>query len=221
MGLLSKALGNAAVFVGDTIVTGLTAVCDIVDKYEDKLEKEDEKAIKGYQYKYRYTINQQASKAGEDIYTICDANDEVEYNVKGGFFAGKHHFSVTDKNGKMVGKINKAFINMRIPILEKKRRRCIIEIQGMEKFSLEYANTIDGDEYSLEDIDLDIENEEGDINFTICKNKKKDHIIKVRKLHAKNVLSRDSYAVVYNDEAYKLKAIFIALAIDLVRYNGD
>ena len=148
-----------------------------------------------------------------ESFVVLDENEMPVYSVMSGIVFDEHHFTVRDKNKKVVGRIKKTFINPRIPGLYGKYRRCIIKISGEEKFGVSYEV---GGDYGLYDTNMSLSANADETIFTItgCKNGK----IKIGKQKGTSLLSQSRYVIGYDDEKNELRAIFIAICIRILRH---
>lgn len=230
MGILGKVASLAmSKAVDAAIETGKAQ--EMVNKVSAKYEKltgyqtEDE-LLKQIQYKNKVIIRQQPSTSlymlfdevlERDSYIVFDEKDEPKYIIKGTVLFGKHHFHMKDKNGKEVGVIKKKIINIPNPLeFEKEVKSCTIEINGKKIGNFSRYKELFEKEYNYRIGDMTIEADKREKVLKVFSKNKENPIILIEKAVSDTVLE-NKYVVGFNRKDNEIKAILIAIGIDLIR----
>lgn len=225
MGLLEKTL-NLAKKATERVID--TAGKKIEEARQKRIE-EEQKFLREFPYKHRYTIRQKDSVSVDlvfgdvlerDSYVVYDADDEPVYMANGTVLMGKHHFVITNREKEELAKVNKALVNMPIPFM-KERKSCMIEVAGEESFEMDTYISSGEREYSIYHSDLTIKADANGTEFRLVDRKTRKTCVHIYKVRSDEGFFKDKYYVGFDDETKKMMAICAAIGIDTIRFSED
>ena len=222
MGLKEKALD----MIKNASYTALEMATTKINEEINNQKQKEKKFIDEFPYKHKYLIKQNDTTSIDafffeilerDSYVIFNADNYPVYLAQGSVLFGKHCFTLTDTNKKVVAKINKALVNVPIPLM-KDRKSCSIELSGETPFSMETYESFKEDHYTISKTGFSIKSDSNN-EFKIMEHKKKKPIIHIHRVRSIETLLHDKYIVGFDDEASTVLAIAITIGLDAIRFS--
>ena len=223
MGLLDKTLKIAK----QASKVAMDAAGKKIDEIKKKREDENKIFVENIPYKFKYAVllgdcdyDDFFIELERDSYAILDLDKDKNpiYIAKGTVLRGKHHFIVKNSNKEEVAKVHKHYVNFSIPVLEKERKTCSIELAGKEPFEMETYVELKDRQYYISKSGWKLDSSSNLIRETEFRFKKgrtsKPTII----IYKTSAVER-KYILAFDNEEFSDIAACFAIGIDLIRFS--